>query len=101
MNRNNHDQTLSRTRQSLVLPEQSDQEESGLALPPDRGCVRRTSRSALECAEAVKCPQHARLRGTAAAGAPHTAAFHFPTSSVAVIRCARRNPCLVICATPR
>src|SRR5206468_11379748 len=24
-------------------------------LPPDRGCVRRTSRSALECAEAMKC----------------------------------------------
>src|SRR5205823_8747186 len=59
------------------------------ALPPDRGCVRRTSRSALECAEAMKCPRHARLRGAAAAGAPHTAAFRFPNSSVAVIRCAR------------
>src|SRR5439155_11140725 len=48
-----------------------------LGTAPDRGCVRRTSRSTPECQAVVK-DLNVPLAPIAAAGAPHTAALHFP-----------------------
>ena len=45
---------------------------------PDRGCVRRTSRSTLECHPAVNFSLNADHCAVAAAGAPHTVRGPFP-----------------------
>jgi hypothetical protein len=60
-------------------------EECILEPPPERGCVRRTSRSKCGCPKVAELSQIARPRRVAAAGAPHAAAVRFRELLVVVL----------------